>query len=133
MKPEPLITVRSVNDSAKFYCQLLGAQRGHEGDNYAQILLDGEMIMQIHDFDSDPNHEPLGDASLPLGNGVVLWFETDDVESLETRIEEFGIKLDREPFENEFAKQTEFWLHDPDGYQVVVAGPSPWPRVPVDS
>lgn len=131
MKPEPLITVKSVNESARFYCRLLGAERGHEGDTYAQILLNGEMIMQLHDHDSDENHEALGDASAPLGNGVVLWFETDDVDALEDRITDHGITLDREPFENPFAKQKEFWLRDPDGYRVVIAGPSQYPRVPV--
>src|SRR5699024_2930364 len=59
MKPEPLITVSSVPDSATFYCALLGARRGHEGNTYAQILLDGEMIMQLHDFNADENHAPL--------------------------------------------------------------------------
>lgn len=130
MKPQPLITVRSVEDSARFYCQLLGAQRGHDGDSYAQILLNGEMILQLHDFESDANHEPLGDSSAMLGNGVVLWFETDDVEAMKSRIDLHGITLDREPFENVFAKQKEFWLRDPDGYRVVIAGPSSYPRVP---
>lgn len=125
--------MKSVNDSSRFYCQLLGAQRGHEGDNYAQILLNGEMIMQLHDLEPDENHDALAVVDAPLGNGVVLWFETDDISALEDRIAEHGIKLDRKPFENVFAKQKEFWLRDPDGYRVVIAGPSPYPRVPSEN
>lgn len=133
MKPEPMIVVKSVDDSAGFYCKLLGAQRGHEGSNYAQILLNGEMIMQLHDTESDKNHEPLADPDQPLGNGVVLWFETDDFDALLKRAEQHGLAPDREPYENVFAKQMELWLRDPDGYRVVIAGPSPWPRVPVEA
>lgn len=132
MKPEPLITVTYVRESAQFYCRLLGAQRGHQGDNYAQILQNGEMILQLHDFESDENHRPLGDPNSPLGNGFVLWFETDDLAEFEARIAEYGIELDREPFVNVFAKQKEFWLRDPDGYRIVIAGPSPYPREPIE-
>src|SRR5699024_8443278 len=104
-----------------------------KGDNYAQILLDGEMIMQLHDFHADDNHAALGDKSAPLGNGVVLWFETDDFDAVLARIRNHDLPLDREPYENVFAKQMECWLHDPDGYQVVVAGPSPYPRTPLET
>lgn len=132
MQTQPLITVSSVSDSAAFYCALLGAQRGHEGANYAQILIGNEMIMQLHDFEGDDNHEPLVDQAQTLGNGVVLWFETDNFDALLERIERNGLVLDREPFENVYAKQMECWLRDPDGYRVVVAGPSPYPRQPIE-
>lgn len=131
IKPEPLIVVRSVDDSADFYCKLLCAERGHEGSNYAQILLDGQMILQLHDGEGDQNHEPLGDLDKPLGNGVILWFETDDFDAVLARTDQFGIEPERAPYENVFAKQMELWLRDPDGYRVVIAGPSPYPRFPV--
>src|SRR5699024_2270103 len=133
MKPQPLITVSSVPASAAFYCKLLGARRGHAGDNYAQILLDGEMIMQLHDFDADEDHDALGDASAKMGNGVVLWFETADFDALLARISKHALPLDREPARNPLAGQMECWLHDPDGYQVVIAGPSPYPREPLNA
>lgn len=131
MKAQPTITVRSVQASATFYCRLLGAKRGHGGDEYEQILWDGELILQLHAYGDDANHPSLGDPDEPPGNGVVIWFETDDFGALLARIREHGIELDREPSENPLARQMECWLHDPDGYQVVVAGPSAWPRQPI--
>lgn len=131
MKPQPLIVVRSVPDSARFYCQLLGAQQGHGGEHYEQLLLNGELIMQLHSFDPDANHESLADPDLPLGNGPVLWFETDDFAALEQRLKEHGMTPERPPSENPFAKQMEVWLRDPDGYRVVIAGPSAYTRQPV--
>lgn len=131
MKPQPLINVRNVPVSATFYCNLLGAQRGHGGEDYEQILIGSELIMQLHAPEADANHKVLVDVSMPFGNGVVLWFETDDFPALLDRIEKFGIALDREPTESPFAKQMECWLGDPDGYQVVVASTSGYTRTPL--
>ena len=125
MKPQQILTVRDVNESARFYCELLGAKRGHAGDDYAQILVDGEMILQLHNFDADDDHDALGNGAAALGNGVVVWFETDDFDSVAARIGAAEIATDRDPAMNPYAKQMEAWLHDPDGYQVVIAGPSP--------
>lgn len=131
MKPQPMITVSSVPASAAFYCTLLDAKRGHGGEHFEHILIGNELILQLHGFDADENHPPLGDASTRLGNGVVLWFETADFDALLARIREHDITLDREPFENTLARQMECWLRDPDSYQVVVAGPSAHTRQPL--
>lgn len=130
MKPQPIITVKSVDSSAAFYCNLLGVRRSEGHESYAQILDNGEMIMQLHSFEADDDHDALGDESVLLGNGVVLWFETDDFDAQLWRISEHSIELDRDPTMNPYAQQMEVWLHDLDGYQVVIAGPSPYPRVP---
>lgn len=132
MKPQPILTVTDVSASARFYCELLDASRGHAGEDYAQILCDGEMILQLHDFSGDADHEPLGDAQVQVGNGVVVWFETSDFDAVLERISHANISTDRAPAMNPYARQMEVWLHDPDGYQVVIAGPSPYPREPVD-
>lgn len=131
MKAQPMIAVRNVPASAHWYTLLLDGQAGHGGKEYEQILQAGELVLQLHDFKPDENHAPLGDAALTLGNGVVLWFETDDFEATATRIKSLGLKLDREPAFNPLARQMEIWLHDPDGYQVVIAGPSEYPRQPL--
>jgi extradiol dioxygenase family protein len=131
MKPQPIIAVHQVQATAQWYCQLLDAQRGHGGDEYEQILRGQEMILQIHDLEGDENHGALGDASNRLGNGVILWFETDDFDALLERVKKYDLKPDREPSINVYAKQIELWLHDPDGYQVVIAGPSEYPRQPL--
>jgi hypothetical protein len=111
-----------------FYCALLGAQRGHGGADYEQILVGDEMILQLHGPEPDSNHGPLADIASELGNGVVVWFETDDFDAFLDRVAEHQIELEREPFENVYARQMEGWLRDPDGSRVVIAGPSAWPR-----
>lgn len=131
MKPQPLISVRDVPASARFYCNLLGANPGHGGDDYEQILIDDELVLQLHSPEADDNHDALVNHAVPFGNGVVLWFETSDFPALLDRVARYEIVLDREPFENVYANQMECWLRDPDGYQVVIAGPSGYPRQPL--
>ena len=42
--PQPLIVVRDVPASARFYAEILEADSGHGGDEYEQIVNSGELI-----------------------------------------------------------------------------------------
>ena len=77
MNAHPLISVPDVPASSRFYQQILGADSGHGGDEYEQVLVDGTLVLQLHSLDIEHHHGPLGDPSVPLGNGLALWFTTD--------------------------------------------------------
>ena len=59
--PQPLIAVADVVASSAFYCELLGAASGHGGDEYEQIVLDGEFLLQLHKLDVEDHHGLIGD------------------------------------------------------------------------
>lgn len=122
--PQPLIAVADVVASSAFYCELLGAASGHGGDEYEQIVLDGEFLLQLHKLDVEDHHGLIGDPGAPVGNGVLIWFEVADIEAAIERARALGAPIDRGPETNPNALQTELWLRDPDGYRVVLAGPS---------
>lgn len=124
IKPQPMIAVSDVQASARFYMALLGAVSGHGGDEYEQLLVEGRLVLQLHDCRPDANHGPLRDLDILPGNGVILWFVTDDFEAQLKRVQDMKAPLDREPAQNPFSRSMELWLHDPDGYQIVIAGPS---------
>lgn len=126
MKAQPMIAVQDVRASARFYENLLGAVSGHGGDEYEQLLVEGRLVLQLHDCRPDANHGPLRDVNILPGNGVILWFSVPDFEAQLKRVQAMGAPLDREPGENPFSGSMELWLHDPDGYQIVLAGPSEW-------
>ena len=50
MKPQPLIAVKDVPASSRWYQKLLGCISGHGGDEYEQLIdpATGEMILQLH-------------------------------------------------------------------------------------
>ena len=124
MTIHPMIAVRDVPASADFYGRLLGAVSGHGGDEYEQLLVNGRLVLQLHDCRADPHHGPLRDLAVQPGNGLLLWFITDDFEAQLDRAQAMGLQPSRAPAQNPFSGSMEFWCLDPDGYQIVIAGPS---------
>ena len=124
--PQPLVVVRNVPVSSRFYAHLLGAESGHGGDEYDQIVSDGEILLQVHGLDVTHHHGPLASREVPFGNGVLLWFEVADFDAAVERVRSLEATIERDVHTNPNAMQQEIWLRDPDGYVVVLAGPSEW-------
>lgn len=79
MRLQPLICVHDVEASSRWYQRLLGCQSGHGGPDYERLVSDGNLILQLHNWQVEHHHRPLGDPKLrPYGNGNLLWFELDD-------------------------------------------------------
>lgn len=90
---------------------------------WSQLMADGEIVLQLHHDGPDDDHAALVSDG-PRGNGVLVWFEVDDFDSAVARAHGLNAVIEREPAINPNAKQPELWLRDPDGYVVVIAGPS---------
>jgi catechol 2,3-dioxygenase-like lactoylglutathione lyase family enzyme len=119
-----MVVVRDVPASSRFYQQVLAAESGHGGDEYEQIVNNGEIVLQLHDFDVEDHHGRLADPDQPLGNGVLLWFEVADFEATVERVRAIGARVLKDVHANPNARHQEIWVRDPDGYTVVLAGPS---------
>jgi catechol 2,3-dioxygenase-like lactoylglutathione lyase family enzyme len=129
--PQPMLVVRDVVASSRFYQQVLGADSGHGGDEYEQIVRDGEILLQLHGMDVQDHHGLLADPEQPLGNGVLVWFEVADFDAAVERVRAAGAVVVTDVHTNPNANQLEIWVRDPDGYLVVLAGESPYrPRTP---
>lgn len=121
MKAQPLICVKDVEASSRWYCELLGARGGHGGKEYERVTVGDEFVLQLHAWDAH-GHENLGDANEPVGNGLLLWFQVDDVEAAAQRARSLRAKFVEALHLNTSANHHEFWVEDPDGYVVVLAG-----------
>lgn len=123
MHLQPLICVRDVEASSRWYQQLLGLKSGHGGQEYEQLTRDGKLVLQLHRWEVEHHHGPLGDPELqPYGNGVVLWFEVEDFEAAVARVHELGARVHK-PSELSENGNWEIWLQDPNGYKLVLASP----------
>ena len=96
---------------------------GHGGSEYEMLMDDSEMVAQLHHWDTD-EHPHLGDPAAPSrGNGVLLWFATDDFDAVVDRARRLGVGILDGPLMNPNARQPEVWMTGPEGYTVVVSGP----------
>ena len=121
--PVPLISVTDVPASSRFYQEVLGAASGHGGEEYEQVIVDGELVLQLHALTVGHHHGPLGDRSVPLGNGLALWFTTEAFDDAVTRVRDSGAEIVTDVHVNPNSGCREIWLRDPDGYLVVIAQP----------
>jgi extradiol dioxygenase family protein len=118
-----MIVLDDVEAGSRWFCTVLGVSSGHGGADY-EMLLDGEeLVAQLHRWEAH-EHPHLGDHDDPSrGNGVLLWFTTDDFDGVVERADRLGTEVLIGPLFNENARQREVWLRGPEGYAVVVAGP----------
>ncbi len=120
MNPQPLIAVRHVPSSRQWYETVLGVRSGHGGDEYDRLLLGDRLLLQLHRWDVH-EHPHLGDPTVPVGNGAILWFQTDQFDTIVTQAQTNHAKILEGPRINKNANHREIWLRDPDGYTVVIA------------
>jgi catechol 2,3-dioxygenase-like lactoylglutathione lyase family enzyme len=124
MRAQPLIAVRDVEASSRWYQRLLGCKSGHGGPDYEQLLFEEELLLQLHAWDvEDDEHRHMGSPDIKSrGNGVLLWFQTDDFDAAIARARDLRAEMLVEVHLNTNANHRECWLRDPDGYVVVLAG-----------
>jgi catechol 2,3-dioxygenase-like lactoylglutathione lyase family enzyme len=130
MRPQPLIAVKDVEGSSRWYQRLLGCESAHGGPKYERLVSkNGTLILQLHNWEVEHHHGPIGDrAARPYGNGVLLWFEVDDFDAavaraMELKAEVLMPKHRNPPSGDGGPNHWECWLRDPDGYAVVLASP----------
>lgn len=117
-----------VEASSRWYQRLLGCESAHGGREYERLVFADQLILQLHHFNVEHDHGPIGDInSKPYGNGVLLWFEVDDYDAAVARAVELGapiiLRRRNPPDGNGGPNHWECWLRDPDGYIVVLASP----------
>ncbi len=129
MRPQPLIAVSDVEASSRWYQYVLGCTSAHGGKEYERLVDGDRLVMQLHHWDVDHHHGPIGDVkSKPYGNGLLLWFEIDDFDAAVARIYELKAPIVMAPHRNPpdgngGPNHRECWFRDLDGYVVVVASP----------
>jgi catechol 2,3-dioxygenase-like lactoylglutathione lyase family enzyme len=124
IEAQPLIAVRNVRASSRWYGELLGADSMPEHphrDVYDRISHSGRLLLQLHAWDAEDHPNLVNADAAPPGHGVLLWFQVDDFDSVVERVRGLGAEIIEEPHVNPAPRHREVWLRDPDGYLVVVA------------
>ena len=128
MRPQPMICVRDVPACSRWFQHLLQCRSDHGGEEYERLVKGDQLVLQLHRWDVAHHHGPLGDPEVPVGNGVLLWFEVDDFDAAAQRADELGaeVVLPRHrnpPDGNGGPNHWELWLREQNGYTIVLASP----------
>lgn len=117
---DPIIAVKDVQASAKWYEQIFGFRNSHGGENFA-VLKSGEdkIMLCLHKW-GEHQHSSLKNENLPSGNGLLLYFRTNDIEKVRENLDKSGYPLEEEMHLNSNSLRKEFSVRDPDNYYLTV-------------
>lgn len=122
MYPQPLIAVVDVEKTSQWYQTVLGLESGHGGKEYEQLLFEQRMVLQLHQWQAH-EHPHIGDPKRLIGNGVLLWFESNQFDEIVQKLQTHQVEILEGPKYNPNAHHREIWFRDLNGYTLVVASP----------
>ena len=121
IKIDPIIAVKDVEASSKWYEQVFGVKRLHgEAGSFAVLGSDHqEILLCLHGW-GEHHHPSMTDPSVTPGNGLMLYFRTTDMQEIRQRVADMGVVADQDVRLNPNSLKKEFSLRDPDGYYLTI-------------
>jgi catechol 2,3-dioxygenase-like lactoylglutathione lyase family enzyme len=119
-----IIGVHDVPASYTWYQTLFGQPPSAPAHDHFGQLLDenGAVLLCLHAWGAHEHPSLTSPARATPGNGLLLFFRTDDVEAALVRARSLVPALTEEPHTNPNTGTLEFSLRDPDGYYVTMSG-----------
>ena len=116
----PELSVANINESKKFYIDILGFELEYErlADKFA-FLSYGEAQIMLEEING---HWNTGELQYPLGRGINFQIATDDVYKIANNLKQNNIYLFRDIIKSryecgyEVIYEKEILVQDPDGY-----------------
>ena len=120
MKLDTIIAVKDVNSSANWYKEVFGFKRKHGGDDFAVLVSEsGEIVLCLHRW-GEHEHPTMINSETTPGNGLILYFKTDDLNTIRNIIRHMAYPFEEEIHQNPNSTKREFSLRDPDGYYLII-------------
>lgn len=120
MKLDPIIAVQDVQKSAVWYKELFNLHNNHGGEHFAVLQNStGETILCLHQW-GEHHHPSMVNPNLAHGNGLILYFKTNDYQAIYERAIELDIPMVEELHKNLNSQKMEFSFYDHDGYYISI-------------
>jgi catechol 2,3-dioxygenase-like lactoylglutathione lyase family enzyme len=120
IKLDPIIAVKDVEASSKWYEELFGFKRAHGGSGmFAVLKSKDEIVLCLHAWKSH-EHPTMADPEITAGNGLILYFRADNLKSIRKMAEKYGVEVEEDIHLNKNSNKNEFSLRDPDGYYLTI-------------
>jgi len=120
MKVDPIIAVKDVEASSKWYQAVLGLRSRHGGREF-DILVNqhDEVLLCLHKW-GEHDHPTMQVPDRTAGNGLMLYFRTQNMEQIRAHLRDRNYEVEEEIHLNPNSRRKEFSLRDPDGYYITI-------------
>ena len=120
IKTNPIIAVKDVEHSSKWYRLLFGCRSMHGGNKFDILVVENDEVLQcLHQWGED-EQPTIMDQNITPGNGLMLYFRTKKVNIIWENAEKIGSSIEEDLRVNQNTNPMEFSLRDPDGYYITV-------------
>ena len=119
-KIDPIIAVKDVEASSKWYQSIFGCRSMHGGKEFDILVSENdEILICLHKW-GEHGHPTMTNPSITPGNGLILYFRTENMDVILQNVEKTGASIEEGIHLNPNSKRKEFSLRDPDGYYLTV-------------
>lgn len=120
IKIDPIIAVKDVVASSKWYQSVFGCRSMHGGKDFEVLVSkNDEVLICLHKW-GEHQHPTMNNPIITSGNGLILYFRTDNMNGIRQNIQAVGHPMEEDIHLNQNSRQMEFSLRDPDGYYLTV-------------
>lgn len=121
MKVDPIIAVKDVEASSKWYQTVFGCKSIHGGKEFDVLMSkEDEVFICLHKWE-EHEHPTMTNPNITPGNGLILYFRMENMEEIRQNLKDLDYKIQREIQLNPNSHKNEFSLVDPNGYYLTIS------------
>lgn len=121
MKVDPILAVKDVQESSKWYQTVFACTSIHGGNEFEVLTSkEGEIFLCLHKWGAH-DHQTLKNPDITPGNGLILYFRIKNMEEVRENLREMNYALEEEIQVNPNSGKKEFSFIDPNGYYISVS------------
>ena len=95
-KIDPIIAVKDVESSSKWYQSVFECRSLHGGKKFAVLASEGEEILIcLHEWGAH-HHPTMTNAGITPGNGLILYFRTENMSAIRQNVEKIGATVEED-------------------------------------
>jgi len=119
-KIDPIIAVKDVEASSKWYQSVFDCRSMHGGKEFDILVTENdEILICLHKWGED-QHPTMINPGITPGNGLILYFRTENMDVIRQNVEKIGGSIAEDLHLNPNSRKKEFSLRDPDGYYLTI-------------
>jgi catechol 2,3-dioxygenase-like lactoylglutathione lyase family enzyme len=119
-KIDPIIAVKDVEASSKWYQSVFGCRSMHGGKEFDILVSENnDIFICLHKW-GEHEHPTMINPTVTPGNGLILYFRTENMNAIRQNVEKMDCSIEEEIHVNPNSTKKEFSIRDPDGYYLTI-------------